>query len=163
MIGAEQDVPDAFDDVGTHHLPPRLRGGDLDPRLRWASDGLKRPPVEQFDANKRVGDRELKPGELDAFAGEPVRPGIDPPPLQERIGKLLDHRLLHVPDAVGHLQHQRQAHAREHRSAPEHRELAGRRLLDLQVRRARLVGMRRGQKERRRKHHGRGEAPEGGR
>ena len=46
-------------------------------------------------------------------------------------------RFLH---AVRQLQHDRQAHAREHRRAPQHAELAGRGLLDLEIGGTRLVG-----------------------
>jgi hypothetical protein len=32
---------------------------------------------------QRVGDRQLKSGELDALARQSVRPGVDPPPFDK--------------------------------------------------------------------------------
>ena len=45
--------------------------------------------------------------------------------------------------AFGQAQHERQAPAGQHRRAPQHRVLAGRRFLDLEIRRPRLVSLRR--------------------
>ena len=74
VVGAEQDVPDALHDVGAHHFPPGLRGGDLDPRLRRAHDGRPFPAVQQLEADQHVGDGELQSSELDALAGQSFGP-----------------------------------------------------------------------------------------
>ena len=66
--------------IACHH---DRRGGDLDPRLRRACDGLQRPAIEELDANEHIGDRELKPDDLDALAGEPIPPRVDPPALDQ--------------------------------------------------------------------------------
>ena len=60
VVGAEQDVPDALDDVGADHFPARLRGGDLEPGLRRAHDGLQRRSIQQLDADQGIGDRVLQ-------------------------------------------------------------------------------------------------------
>ena len=56
-----------------------------------------RPAVQQLDPDQSIGDRKLQPGDFDALAGEPVRPGIDPSPLDEGIREFLDHGLLATP------------------------------------------------------------------
>ena len=145
VIGARQDVQDAFDDVGPHHFPPRLRRGDLDPRLRRARDSLHRPAVQELDTDERVGDRELKPRDLDALAGEPFRPGVDPAALDERVGELLDHGRLQrsrTPAGSFSTSGSRMPASTGVRQSTEY--WPGRRLLDLEIRRPRLVRLRRG-------------------
>jgi hypothetical protein len=69
VVGAEKDVADALDDVGAHHFPPTLRGGNLDPRLRRAGNGRPFPAVQHLEADEHVGDGQLKSDELDALSG----------------------------------------------------------------------------------------------
>ena len=102
-------------------------------------------PSSNSTRTSSIGDRKLQPGDFDALAGEPVRPGIDPSPLDEGIREFLDDGLLQLLDAVRQLQHERQAHACQHGRAPEDRKLAGRSLLELQIRGACLVRARRRQ------------------
>ena len=83
MIGAEQDVADALDDVGASDFPAALRRGDFDPRLLRAHDVGPLAAVEQFDAHKHVGDRQLQARELEALARKPRAPGIDASPFEQ--------------------------------------------------------------------------------
>jgi hypothetical protein len=48
--------------------------------------------------------------------------------------------LFYVSHVVRHFQHDREAHTREDRDAPQQVELAGRRLFDFEIGRPRLVG-----------------------
>ena len=126
-------------DVGQHHLPPSLRGCNLDPGLRRPRDDLQRRPSSSSTRTSASVIVNCSPRNLDALAGQPLGPGVDPAALHHRIGEVLEQRGLQLLHAVGQLQHQRQGPARQHRRAPQQRELPGRRLLDLQVGRARFM------------------------
>ena len=118
-------------------------GVELDPRLRRARDRRPLAAVEHLDAHQHVGDGQLEPGERDARAGETVRSCVSiarRSTIESASSWLIGSR--RVPGAVGELQHDREAHAREDGGAPQHVEASGRGLPDLEIGRARLVGPR---------------------
>ena len=147
VIRPVEDVPDPLDDVGRHRFHPGLRAGHLDPRLSRTRDDGPGPAVEHLEAGQHVGDGELKPDELDVLSRQSIRPRVDPASFDERVRKLACDGLLQVPHTVRQLQDDRQAHARENRGAPQHAELAGGGLLELEVGGTRLVGEGRRERE----------------
>ncbi len=154
MVQAEGDVADAVEDVGAQQLRPGLTGGELDPGPRGVDDGRRGAPVERLDPDEHIGDRGLKPRELDPFPGEAGGSRVERAALEERVGQPLHDRLPHRAHALRHLQSDGQAHSGEHGSSPEQLVAARPRLADLEVRRPRLVrecAARRAQAEARRR------------
>ena len=139
MIDAEGDVLDAVDDVRARDRERALRGGDLDPRLRWPHQRGELPAVGHLDAYEHVGDRALEPRELDTASGEPALAQIDRAALEERVGQVLYRRCCEVARALRELQDDREAHAGQHRRAPQEVTATGLRLLDLEEGGADLV------------------------
>ena len=77
------------------------------------------------------------------WPASPFGSGVDPAALDERVVEFLDDGRLQVRHAFGQAQQEGQAPAGQHGRAPQHRVLAGRRFLDLQIRRPGLVSLRR--------------------
>ena len=60
---------------------------------------LSTPAVEHLDPHQHVSDGHLKTCELDSFAGQSIRSGVDPSPFKARIRQfLLDgfFQILHI-------------------------------------------------------------------
>ncbi len=142
VVSAEKNMPDALHDVGAGHAHPSLRRSNFHPRLRGMHDGRQLPAVQQFNAHQDVGNRELQPGKLDALACQTVGPGVDPSALHEGVGQFLHVGLSHILYVVRKLERYRKPHPCKHWGAPEHAELSGRSLFDLEIGGARLVGRR---------------------
>ena len=104
------------------------------------NDRGPRAAVEKFDANENVGDGQLQPGKLDALARQTVWPRINPAPFHEGVRQFLYVGISQILNVVRQLQHHRQTHARKDWRAPQHAELSGRGLFDLEIGGARLVG-----------------------
>ena len=95
--------------------------------------------VEELDAHQHVGDGGLQSRKGDALARKTAGSRRDRAPLDQRIRELVDARILQISDVIGKLQRDGQAHAGEHRRAPQHCVLSERRLGDFEVAGARLV------------------------
>ena len=59
-------------------------------------------PSSISHAHQHVSDRHLKTSELDSFAGQPIRSGVDPSPFEERIRQFLLDRLFQILHIARH-------------------------------------------------------------
>ncbi len=118
MVVAQQDVLDAMHQVRAGDREGSRTRYDLDPRLRRVDQGCRVSAIAQLHAHEDVGDRALEAGEFDAFTGEPTG-HIDHTTLDQRIRELLHMWIGDVARALRQRENDGQAHAGEHRRAPD--------------------------------------------
>ncbi len=149
MVDAEPDVLDAIEDVVARQRERALalrhhQGGGA--RLQHVDgDGA----VEELDAREHVGDGRLQPADaqrLPAQGRGPQRPGLDRCRLRApRRGSRRDRR--GGGRIAGKFRLQGEPHVADHRGLPQHVELAGPHLAQLEIGRPDLV-RRRGRRDR---------------